>query len=355
MASAPAPRGETEHSPGWKIADESTSLAVVRTKRTIGLVGRVSGRVTRRLADECTLTPQQDAAGRPGAVPVGPARERVPTLRAARPRAEALSLLDLHTWQFSFVKRRGTPLPSGNMVPRLGCFGPGGSKRLDGKPRPHRGAVRHERKARGLSIGALLGARHDAACATHVGAGEASTSAASATLAPARWREPLTGRMERPDQAGPGARGRVTTATPARLDFSAAEAAVKALQARCPQVATSVLTVRPCRDKGYGPRVDDRHARSRAFLAALTWRQRPGFETGRVAQGEDRLGTCLAVWHRPRTADHGRRLRGSLARREHSWKLSSRRDKLSRWLQEATPTPPLPLANKLVRQPSATA
>ncbi|MBN9205919.1 MAG: heme ABC exporter ATP-binding protein CcmA [Methylibium petroleiphilum] len=62
------------------------------------------------------------------------------------------------------------------------------------------------------------------------------------TPAPTRWREPLTDRMERPDQAGPGARGRVTTATPARLDFSAAEAPVKALQARCPQAAWSVLT-----------------------------------------------------------------------------------------------------------------
>jgi len=69
--------------------------------------------------------------------------------------------------------------------------------------------VRHERKARGLSIGALLGAWHHAACAAHVGAGEACASAASSTPAPARWREPLTGRMERPDQAGPGAWGRV--------------------------------------------------------------------------------------------------------------------------------------------------
>ncbi len=229
-------------SPGWKIADKSASLSVVRGKRPIGLVGRVAGRVTRRLADECTLTPRRGAAGRPGAVAAGPARERVPTPRAARRRAVALSLLDLHTWQFSFVKRRGTPLPSGNMVPRLGCFGPGGSKRLDGKPRPHKGVVRHERKAHGLSIGALLRAWHDAACAAHVGAGEASASAASSTLAPARWREPLTDRRVRPDQAGPGARGRVTTATPATLDFSAAEAAVKALQARCPQVATAVLT-----------------------------------------------------------------------------------------------------------------
>jgi hypothetical protein len=210
---------------------------------TIGLVGRVSGRKTRRLADECTLTPRRGAAGRPGAVAAGPARERVPTLRAARRRAVALSLLDLHAWQFSFVRRRGTPLPSGNLIPRLGCFGPRGSKRLNGKPRPPvRGVVRHERKARGLSIGALLGAGHDAACAAHIGAGEARTSAASSTSAPARWQEPLTGRMERPDQAGPGARGRVTTATPARLDFSAAEAPVKALQARCPQVARSVLT-----------------------------------------------------------------------------------------------------------------
>lgn len=106
---------------------------------------------------------------------------------------------------------------------------------------PLRDVVRHEKKARGLSIGALLGAWHDAACAAHVGAGEACTSAASSTPAPTRWREPLTGRMERPDQAGPSARRRVTTATPARLDFSAAEAAVKALQARCPQVARSVL------------------------------------------------------------------------------------------------------------------
>lgn len=228
-------------SPGWKIADESASLAVVRGARPVGLVGRVSGRETSRLADECTLTSRQGAAGRPVAVAAGPARERVPTLRAARRRAVALSLLDLHAWQFSFVKRRGTPLPPGNMVPRLGCFDPRGSKRLDGKPRPVRGMVRHERKARGLSIGALLGAGHDAACAAHVGAGEAHASAASSTPAPARWREPLTGRMERPDQAGPGARGRVTTATPARLDFSAAEAPVKAVQARCPQVAPPVL------------------------------------------------------------------------------------------------------------------
>lgn len=228
-------------SPGWKIADESASLAVGRGTRPIGLVGRVSGRETRRLADECTLTPRQGAAGRPVAVAAGPARERVPTLRAARRRAVALSLLDLHTWQFSFVKRRGTPLPSGNMVPRLGCFGPGGSKRLDGRPRPHEGVVRHERKARGLSIGALLGAWHHAACAAHVGAGEASTSAASSTPAPTRWRVPLTGRMERPDQAKPGARGRVTTATPARLDISGAEAPMKALQARCPQIAAPVL------------------------------------------------------------------------------------------------------------------
>ena len=232
-------------SPGWKIADESASSAVVRGKRTIGLVGRVSGRVTRRLADECTLTPRQGAAGRPSAVAAGPARERVPTLRAARRRAVALSLLDLHTWQFSFVKRRGTPLPSGNMVPRLGCFDPGRSKRLDGEPRPQGGVARHERKAHGLSIGALLGAWHDAACAAHAGAGEASTSAASATPAPARGREPLAGRQERPDRAGPGTRGRVTTATPAGLDFSAAEAPVKALQARCPQVARRVLTAGP--------------------------------------------------------------------------------------------------------------
>lgn len=236
-------------SPDWKIADESASLAVGRGTRTIGLVGRVSGREARRLADECTLTPPQGAAGRQVAVAAGSARERVPTLRAARRRAVALSFLGLHTWQFSFVKRRGTPLPSGNMVPRLGCFGPRGSKRLDGKPRPVRGVVRHERKARGLSIGALLGARHHAACAACVGAGEARTSAASSTPAPARWREPLTDRMERPDQAGPGARGRVTTATPARLDFSAAEAPVKALQARCPQVAWPVLTGRVVRTR----------------------------------------------------------------------------------------------------------
>ena len=202
---------------------------------------------------------------------------------------------------FLLREAKGNAAPVGEHGSPSGMLRPGWDEATGWQATAHRSVVRHERKARGLSIGALLGARHDTACATHVGAGEARTSAASSTPAPARRREPLTGRMERPDQAGPGARGRVTTATPARLDFSAAEAAVKALQARCPQVATSVLTVRPCRDKGYGPRVGDRHARSRAFLAALTWRQRPGFETGRVVQREDRLGTCLAVLHRPST------------------------------------------------------
>ena len=69
-------------------------------------------------------------------------------------------MLDLHTWQFSFVKRRGTPLPLGNMVPRSGCFDPRGSKRLDGGAALWRSVARHMDKARGLSIGALLGAWH---------------------------------------------------------------------------------------------------------------------------------------------------------------------------------------------------
>ena len=136
---------------------------------------------------------------------------------------------------------KGNAAPVGEHGSPSGMLRPGWVEATGWQATVHGDVVCHERKARGLSIGALLGARQDAACTAHVSAGEARTSAASSTPAPARWREPLTGRMERPDQAGPGARGRVTTATPARLDFSAAEAAVKALQARCPQVAWSVL------------------------------------------------------------------------------------------------------------------
>lgn len=136
---------------------------------------------------------------------------------------------------------KGNAAPVGEHGSPSGMLRPGWVEATGWQATAHRGVVRHERKARSLSIGALLGARHDAACATHVCAGEACALAASSTQAPARWREPVTGRRERPDQAEPGARGRVTTATPARLDFSAAEAAVKALQARCPQVAPPVL------------------------------------------------------------------------------------------------------------------
>ena len=166
---------------------------------------------------------------------------------------------------------------------------------------PERGVVGHERKARGLSIGALLGARHDAACATPVGAGEACAPAASSTPEPARWREPLTGRMERPDQAGPGARGRVTTATPARLDFSAAEVAVKALQARCPQVAWVVLT------EGFAEARVWVRASANAMCQSPPWRWVCRGESGRAAIRADLIvgSTRRSHLRAPRSSNIG--------------------------------------------------
>lgn len=229
-------------SPGWKIADE------------IGIVGGGTRNATYRPrrasvwpCDQATRRRMHShaAAGRSRAASRGGggicARTR-PDPPSSTPTGRGALVAWLANMAVLLREAKGNAAPVGEHGSPSGMLRPAWVEATGWQAAPHERCGRHERKARGLSIGALLGAGHHAACAAHVGADEAHTSAASSTPVPARGRDPLTGRMERPDQAGPGARGRVTTATPAWLDFSAAEAPVKALQARCPQVAWLVLT-----------------------------------------------------------------------------------------------------------------
>ena len=139
---------------------------------------------------------------------------------------------------------------------------------------PVRGRARHERKARGLSIGALRGAWHHAACAAHVDAGEARTSAASSTPAPARWQEPLTDRIGRPDQAGAwrSRAGNDRDASEAGLQRS--QGSGEGFAGTMPTGSAVSVDRRLRRGKGAGAGVDDRHAQMCAFVGPVTWRNR---------------------------------------------------------------------------------
>lgn len=236
-------------SPGWK---SPTNRHRRRSPWTAGPVERAHGCGAGQLADERRT---QAAAGQAGATGRSSAATRGGGRVWARTRPDppsstptACSTLGAGEAHMAVLHReaKGNAAPAGEHGSPSGMLWPGwGRSGWMASHGPARGVVRHEKKARGLSIGALLGAWHGAACAAHVGAAETGKSPVSAILAPTRWWGPRADRPKRSDQAQPGARRRVTTATPARLDFSAAEAPVKALQARCPHVAEPVWTIGP--------------------------------------------------------------------------------------------------------------
>ena len=245
-------------SPGWKIADESASTACAADRWLRRASAWPWDRATRRRMHSQAAAKLSRTTGSPlSAQAAGPAgrssaasrrgggtwRERVPTRRAARRRACCTLFSWLAHMAVLLRETKGNAAPAGEHGSPFGMPRPARVEATGWRYHgPGRGAVRQNGRPAVFRSGpcsvpgmTLLAQRMSALV-------KPAKPPVSLFMAPARWRVPHTGRQERPDRAGPSTRRRVTTATPAGLDFSDAEAPVKALQARCPQVARRVLT-----------------------------------------------------------------------------------------------------------------